>query len=98
MPGYLIASVEVTDPDAYADYRAQVPAVVERFGGRFLVRGGAIEAKEGDLGIARLVILEFPTIEAARAFYDSPDYAPLIRLRQASTRSRVALVEGVAPV
>ena len=98
MPGYLIASVEVTDPDAYADYRAQVPAVVERFGGRFLVRGGTIEAKEGDLGIERLVILEFPTIEAARAFYDSPDYAPLIRLREASTRSRVALVEGVAPV
>ncbi|GAN76060.1 DUF1330 domain-containing protein [Acidisphaera rubrifaciens] len=95
MPGYLVASVEVTDPDAYAAYRAQVPAVVERFGGRFLVRGGTIEAKEGDLGIERLVILEFPTIEAARAFYDSPDYAPLIRLREASTRSRVALVEGL---
>lgn len=97
MPGYLIAAVEVTDPGAYADYRAQVPAVVERFGGRFLVRGGAIEAKEGDLGIERLVILEFPTIEAARAFYHSPDYAPLIRLREASTRSRVALVEGFTP-
>lgn len=97
MKGYLVANVlAVTDPERYARYRAQIPAVVEQFGGRFLIRGGAIHAKEGDLGFARMVVIEFPTLEAAQAFYGSAAYAPLIRMREESAEARVAVVEGVA--
>lgn len=96
MKGYLVANVTaVTDPDRYAAYRAQIPAVVEQYGGRFLFRGGAIHAKEGDLGFARMVVIEFPTLEAAQAFYSSAEYAPLIRMREESAEARVAVVEGV---
>jgi uncharacterized protein (DUF1330 family) len=96
MPAYLIANVTVIDAERFASYRAEVPAVVDRFGGRYLVRGGTIHPMEGTPGLDRLVILEFPTLDAARRFYDSADYAPLRRLREATTRSHVALVEGAA--
>ena len=97
MPAYLIANIEVTDPEGFERYRTQVPAVIARHGGRYLVRGGAVHQVEGALGLKRLVILEFPSMEALRGFYDSADYAPLLRLRLDSTRSDVALVEGYAP-
>lgn len=96
MKGYLVANVTaVTDPDRYAAYRAQLPPVVEQFGGQFLIRGGAIHAKEGDLGFARMVVIEFPTLDAALQFYGSTEYAPLIRMREESAEARVAIVEGV---
>jgi uncharacterized protein (DUF1330 family) len=94
MKGYLIANVTVTDPKAYAEYRAKVQATVEQYGGRFLVRGGTVQPLEGDPGIGRFVVIEFPSLEAARRWYESPEYAPLLRLRIASAHSRVALVEG----
>ena len=97
MPAYLIANIEVTDPEGFERYRTQVPAVIARHGGRYLVRGGTVHQVEGALGLKRLVILEFPSMEALRGFYDSADYAPLLRLRLDSTRSDVALVEGYAP-
>lgn len=95
MAAYLIANITVTDPEGFAAYRAGVPAVIARFGGRYLVRGGAIETKEGTPGLDRLVILEFPDMAAARAFYDSADYAPLLAMRLASSTGSVALVEGM---
>ena len=97
MAGYLIASITITDPEAFDRYRAQVAPVIERFGGRYLVRGGKMEVMEGAIGAERLVVVEFPTIEAARAFYASPDYAPLIALRGAATQSNLVLVEGYVP-
>ncbi|WP_376093243.1 DUF1330 domain-containing protein [Roseomonas sp. CCTCC AB2023176] len=97
MAAYLIANVTVTDMDRYQQYRAGVGPVVERFGGRFLVRAGTIHPVEDDLGFDRCVVLEFPSLDALRTFYDSPDYAPLLALRLESTRSRVMFVEGVAP-
>ena len=97
MPAYLIANIEVTDPALFDQYRAAVPAVIARFGGRYLVRGGAVTDVEGAIGLQRLVILEFDSMPALRAFYDSADYAPLIALRQRATRSNVALVEGHVP-
>jgi len=66
MKGYVIANVSVEDVAGYEGYRSQTAAIIARYGGRFLVRGGAIEVKEGEPGIARLVILEFPSVEAAR--------------------------------
>jgi uncharacterized protein (DUF1330 family) len=74
-----------------------VPAVIEQYGGRYLVRGGTVHPLEGDMGLDRFVVLEFSSMDAARRFYDSPEYAPLLKLRTDTTRSRVAFVEGYAP-
>jgi uncharacterized protein (DUF1330 family) len=97
MAAYFIANIEVTDPEAFERYRAAVPPVIAAHGGRYIVRGGTTQTLEGSLPLGRVVILEFPSIEAARGFYDSPDYAPLLALRLASTRSDVVLVEGYVP-
>lgn len=99
MKGYIIAVIEVTDPTAYDSYRKHVGPTIENFGGRFLVRGGAVTPLEGDLGGGRVVVLEFPDVATARAWYDSPAYAELKRTRIAASRSRLILVEGFeAPV
>lgn len=96
MTAYLIANVDVRDRDMFEAYRERVPPVIEKFGGRYLVRGGELHPVEGNLGLKRLVVLEFPSMEAARRFYDSPDYAPLLKLRSDSTASDIVLVEGWA--
>lgn len=96
MPAYLIAEIDVTDPDAYEGYRKLVPPAVAAYGGRFLVRGGAVESKEGGWSPARLVVIEFPTIDAARRFYDSPEYAPALSIRLKASTARLVLAEGVA--
>jgi uncharacterized protein (DUF1330 family) len=97
MTAYFVVNLDVRDRERFETYRAQVPAVIERYGGRYLVRGGEVHPVEGDLGLKRLVILEFPSMEAARRFYESPDYAPLLRLRQETAASDIVLVEGWAP-
>ena len=94
MRGYLIANIKVTDPEAFERYRAAVPSVIARHGGRYLVRGGTLERLENADGFNRVVVLEFPSLEAARAFYHSADYAPLLKLRGDSTASQAVLVEG----
>jgi uncharacterized protein (DUF1330 family) len=96
MAAYLIANITVTDPAGFEAYRQAVPAVIARFGGRYLVRGGAVAVKEGEPGLNRVVILEFPDMAAAQAFYHSAEYAPLIAMRLASTTGSLALVEGMA--
>ena len=77
-------------------YRAQVPSVIAQYGGRYLARGGTVEVLEGEPGLDRVVILQFDSLEAARRFYHSPDYAGLVALRRACTVSHLALIEGVA--
>jgi uncharacterized protein (DUF1330 family) len=94
MAAYLIANITITDPKRYPEYREKVPPVIAQYGGTFLVRGGAVHPVEGDLGVDRLVVIEFPSMEAARRFYDSPEYAPLLKLRLETARSQVAFVEG----
>jgi uncharacterized protein (DUF1330 family) len=95
MPAYIIASGHVTDPAAYDIYRQQVPALVARHGGRFLVRGGAAVRLEGEGDPGRQVVLEFPDMAHARAFHSDPDYAPLIALRQRASTLTLIAVEGV---
>jgi uncharacterized protein (DUF1330 family) len=90
----MIANIDVRDAAGFDDYRQKVTAVVEKFGGRFLVRGGDIRHLEGNLPLDRLVVLEFPSVEAAQRFYDSAEYAPLLKLRLASTKSDVVLASG----
>jgi uncharacterized protein (DUF1330 family) len=96
MPAYLIAEVEVTDPAAYEDYKKLTPGAIAAYGGRFIVRGGAVESKEGGWKPARLVVVEFASMDQARKFYDSPEYAPALAIRKRSTNSRLVLVEGAA--
>ena len=95
MKGYVIASIEVQDPKAYDVYRSQVLATVEKHGGRFLVRAGQMEKKEGDWKPGRIVVLEFPSLEAARQCYHSPEYAVARKLRQPVATAEIVLVEGV---
>ena len=94
MAAYVIAEIEVTDQATYDEYRKQVPASVEKHGGRFIARGGKVEALEGGWAPKRLVLLEFPTMQKALGWYRSPEYAPLIKLRQRASRGRLIAVEG----
>lgn len=95
MPAYLIAEVEVTDPAAYEGYKKLTPAAIAAYGGKFIVRGGAVDSKEGGWAPSRLVVVEFASMEQARKFYDSPEYAPALAIRKAASKSRLVLAEGV---
>jgi len=94
MAAYVMGEIEVTEPATYEDYRKQVLATIQKHGGKFLVRGGKVEALEGDWSPKRLVLLEFPSMEQALKWYRSPDYAPLIKLRQKASRGKLVAVEG----
>ena len=94
MAAYVIAEVNVTDPKLYDEYRKLVPGTVEKYGGRFAVRGGKVESKEGGWNPARIVVLEFPTMEQARKWYHSPEYAPVLAMRGKAASSKLILVEG----
>jgi len=94
MTAYVIGEIEVTDAALYEDYRKQVAATVQNHDGRFVVRGGKVEALEGGWSPKRLVVLEFPSMEQAQKWYRSSEYAPLIALRQRASRGRLVLVEG----
>ena len=93
--GYVIAEITVTDPQAYKQYAATVPAIVAKFGGRYLVRGGQTVGVEGEAPAGRIVVIEFDSLAAARSFEDSAEYRGAAPLRQRAARSRVFLVEGV---
>jgi uncharacterized protein (DUF1330 family) len=95
MAVYAVVNVRVTDPARYEEYRAEAPATIERYGGRYLARGGAVEVLEGDWDPQRLVVLEFESMERFREWYDSPEYAPLRRLRGEATATQFAVVEGL---
>lgn len=94
MAAYVIAQVEVTDRVAYDEYRDGVQATIAAYGGRFLVRGGAVEVLEGDFVPKRVVVLEFPDADAARRWYRSPEYQPLLALRMRASRGSLYVVEG----
>ena len=95
MAAYVIAEVEITDPALFEQYRAQVPATIEAYGGRFLVRGGALETREGDWKPSRIVVLEFESLARAREWYDSPEYRPLIALRQRCAKTQLVFADGL---
>jgi uncharacterized protein (DUF1330 family) len=95
MAAYVVANVRVEDAERYQEYRSRVPATVERYGGRFLVRGGRAEPLEGSYEPERVVILEFPSYEQAKAWHESEEYRPLLELRQATSTGDLILVEGV---
>jgi uncharacterized protein (DUF1330 family) len=96
MPAYVVVEVAVHDAQTYERYKQLAPPSIAAYGGRYLVRGGATETLEGVWNPPRFVILEFPTVERAREWWSSPEYAPAKALRYASAESRMLLVEGLA--
>ena len=95
MPAYVIAEVEVEDPERYEEYRKRVPAIIAAYGGRYIARGGRTEVLEGPWSPKRLVIVEFPSLERAQAWWNSPEYAPVKALRQSCSRAKMIVLEGV---
>ncbi len=95
MAAYLIADIEITDPDAYQGYKNGVAATIGAYGGRYLTRGAGVSVLEGDWSPKRLVIVEFPTMAKLEAWYDCPEYRPLRDLRQQASVSRLIVQEGI---
>jgi len=95
MPAYVILDITVHDPVRYEDYKLLAAPTVAAYGGRYLVRGGAVEKLEGDWQPKRLVVLEFPDAERARTWLDSADYGPARAIRQSIATTHAILVPGV---
>ncbi len=95
MAAYLIADVDVIDPAGFAEYQQKVAATITQYGGRYLVRGGATDVLEGTLSPKRCVVLEFPSMAQLKTWYASPEYTPLLAIRERTTKSKVMTAEGI---
>ena len=96
MPAYIIARVQVTDWERYREYTRATPAAIERFGGRSVVRGGEMITLEGPQETGRVVIIEFPSLDQAKAFYHSEDYSRAKKLRAGAATGQFLAIEGCA--
>jgi uncharacterized protein (DUF1330 family) len=95
MSAYVVVQVEVEDSVRYEDYKSMVPPSLTPYGGRFIVRGGKVETLEGEWAPKRFVMVEFPSIEKAKAWWDSPEYKDAKALRQATSKTEMIVVEGI---
>ena len=95
MAAYVIAEVQITDPERYKDYTSHTPASIARHGGRWVVRGGATQVLEGDWNPGRVVVIEFPSVDAALEWFNSGDYQQLAAIRREASSARILVVEGV---
>jgi uncharacterized protein (DUF1330 family) len=95
MAAYVIADVEITDPEKYREYTAQTPDSIASHGGRFIVRGGSCEVLEGDWRPGRVVVIEFPDLDAALGWFHSEDYQALAEIRRAASTAQILAVDGV---
>jgi uncharacterized protein (DUF1330 family) len=95
MAAYIMVEIAIHDAETYERYKKLAPPSIAAYGGRYLVRGGAVEVLEGSWNPSRFVILEFPTAERARAWWNSPEYAPAKALRQTCTKTDMILMEGL---
>jgi uncharacterized protein (DUF1330 family) len=96
MPAYFIVDVNVHDPAGFDEYRKRVPATIEKYGGQILVRGGKYEKLEGNWQPTRVVLLEFPSLERAKRWYDSEEYREPKALRFKTAKTDLILVEGAS--
>ena len=94
MPAYGIVDLEVTEPAGFDAYRQLVLATIQHYGGRYVVRGGAVETLEGDWQPKRVVVLEFPRLEQAKRWYNSEEYRDPKALRFKTAKTKLILVEG----
>ena len=95
MSAYVIVEVNVTDPQLFQEYAKRVPATIAAYGGKYLVRGGSVDSKEGGWTPKRVVVLEFPSMDQAQKWYHSAEYAPLLAMRLKAADSKLILVQGV---
>jgi uncharacterized protein (DUF1330 family) len=95
MPAYLIVDIEVHDPERHEAYRAAGPATLERFGGRLIVKGGDFAVLEGNWQPKRLVMAEFPDLESAKRWYESPEYREAKKLREGTATLQMVAVDGI---
>lgn len=95
MAAYVIARINVTDPDKYEGYKALSPGAIAAYGGKFLARGGEVALLEGEPEDRRVVIVEFPSLEQAKIFYDSPEYREARAAREGAAEGQFLVVEGV---
>jgi uncharacterized protein (DUF1330 family) len=95
MAAYFVVDIDIHDAAGLEEYRKQVPGTIAKYGGRFIVRGGKFETLEGSWQPKRLVMLEFPSVEQAKKWYDSEEYRPLKAMRFKASKANLVLVEGV---
>lgn len=95
MSAYVLVQVNVTDPSKYDEYKKHAPAAIDKYGGRYLARGGATENLEGDNTYGRIVLLEFPSMERAREWYHSPEYQAAKAYREGGGDGMFTLIEGL---
>ena len=95
MPAYVIVETELHDVEQYERYKAVAPESIEKYGGRYLARGGALDVLEGDWQPPRIVILEFDDLETAKRWYESPEYGQARQLREGAATMRMVGVEGL---
>lgn len=95
MAAYLVVDIDVTNPTQFEEYKKLAPAAIAKYGGRYIIRGGAYEALEGNWAPQRLTIVEFDSMEKARAFYTSPEYTDAIKARAGAANFKALLVQGV---
>lgn len=97
MKAYVIANIDVKNPERYKDYIELTPGTLAPFGGRFIARGGRCEKLEGETSANRMVMIEFPSYEDAKTWYDSAGYRAAAAIRQSVSVGSLLLVEGVEP-
>ena len=94
MKAYVIVEVSIIDKVIYEEYKKLTPAAVSAFDGKFIVRGGRTETLEGDWYPERMVVVEFPSVEKAKAWWHSDQYAAAKSIRQQSAHTKMLIVEG----
>jgi uncharacterized protein (DUF1330 family) len=95
LPGFVIAEVDVTDPGTFQKYAEKAPGTIAQYGGRYVIRGGKFDSVEGDAP-KRFVVIQFDSVEKAKAWEDSPEYNAIKPIRHSSAKSRVFIIEGYA--
>ncbi len=95
MPAYVVSLIRITDPEQYARYTAIAGPAMAKYGGRFIIRGGSPQVLEGPPGINRTVVAEFESVEAARRFYDSPEYRQARATREGAAEFSMVVAEGL---
>lgn len=94
MSAYVIVQVEVTDWERFREYLAETPRTIASFGGRYVARAGETVTLEGPVQSKRIVLIEFPSLEQAKAWYDSPEYRAVRRLREGAATGAIVAIEG----
>ena len=95
MAAYLVVDIDVTDPAQFEEYKKLAPAAIAKYGGRYIIRGGAYEVIEGNWKPQRVTVVEFDSMEKGKAFYNSPEYQKAVKARAGAANMKMLLVQGV---